>query len=151
MKHKRTMKDLLTYMASIRWTGTVLILIKLWVHREDTVSVAKSYTYDDGCEPCGTDTFMREPFVVMFSPTHAGEVNGEKKDPALSLGKWSSYCLWRFSLSHPGHLQVGRLSWSNWTCTCDRDSRTSPSCPNLTLLPAVLIHRRIKRDPEVAE
>nr|XP_061805356.1 deoxyribonuclease-1-like [Nerophis lumbriciformis] len=39
----------------------------LFLYREETVSVAKSYTYDDGCEPCGTDTFMREPFVVMFS------------------------------------------------------------------------------------
>ncbi|XP_019749043.1 deoxyribonuclease-1 isoform X2 [Hippocampus comes] len=39
----------------------------LFLYREETVSVAKSYTYDDGCEPCGTDTFIREPFVVMFS------------------------------------------------------------------------------------
>lgn len=36
--------------------------------------MVQSYTYDDGCEPCGTDTFMREPFVVLFSPTKAGEV-----------------------------------------------------------------------------
>lgn len=40
--------------------------------REDIVSVAKNYTYDDGCEPCGTDTFNREPFVVMFSSKHTG-------------------------------------------------------------------------------
>uniref|UniRef100_A0A3Q3WKI1 Deoxyribonuclease n=1 Tax=Mola mola TaxID=94237 RepID=A0A3Q3WKI1_MOLML len=39
----------------------------LFLYREETVSVAKSYTYDDGCESCGTDTFSREPFVVMFS------------------------------------------------------------------------------------
>ncbi|XP_077415782.1 deoxyribonuclease-1 [Vanacampus margaritifer] len=39
----------------------------LFLYREETVSVAKSYTYDDGCEPCGNDTFIREPFVVMFS------------------------------------------------------------------------------------
>nr|XP_043907648.1 deoxyribonuclease-1 isoform X1 [Solea senegalensis] len=39
----------------------------LFLYREDTVSVTNSYTYDDGCEPCGTDTFIREPFVVMFS------------------------------------------------------------------------------------
>ncbi|XP_042361124.1 deoxyribonuclease-1 [Plectropomus leopardus] len=39
----------------------------LFLYREQTVSVAKSYTYDDGCEPCGTDVFHREPFVVMFS------------------------------------------------------------------------------------
>lgn len=47
--------------------------------REDMVSVVQNYTYDDGCEPCGTDTFMREPFVVQFSPTQAGEVTGGKK------------------------------------------------------------------------
>lgn len=31
------------------------------------VSVLGSYYYDDGCEPCGTDTFSREPFIVKFS------------------------------------------------------------------------------------
>uniref|UniRef100_A0A8C3XIX1 Deoxyribonuclease 1 n=1 Tax=Chelydra serpentina TaxID=8475 RepID=A0A8C3XIX1_CHESE len=25
------------------------------------------YYYDDGCEPCGSDTFSREPFIVKFS------------------------------------------------------------------------------------
>uniref|UniRef100_UPI0037E7943D deoxyribonuclease-1 n=1 Tax=Semicossyphus pulcher TaxID=241346 RepID=UPI0037E7943D len=39
----------------------------LFLYREQTVSVVKNFTYDDGCESCGTDTFMREPFVVMFS------------------------------------------------------------------------------------
>ncbi|XP_060921815.1 deoxyribonuclease-1 isoform X2 [Labrus mixtus] len=39
----------------------------LFLYREQIVSVVKSYTFDDGCEPCGTDTFIREPFVVMFS------------------------------------------------------------------------------------
>ncbi|XP_051242982.1 deoxyribonuclease-1 [Dicentrarchus labrax] len=39
----------------------------LFLYREQTVSVVKNYTYDDGCEACGTDTFSREPFVVMFS------------------------------------------------------------------------------------
>ncbi|KAM6966243.1 deoxyribonuclease-1 [Tautogolabrus adspersus] len=39
----------------------------LFLYREQMVSVVKSYTFDDGCEPCGTDTFIREPFVVMFS------------------------------------------------------------------------------------
>ena len=43
------------------------------VNSEQTVSVAKNYTYDDGCEPCGTDTFMREPFVVMFSSSNTGK------------------------------------------------------------------------------
>lgn len=46
----------------------------LFLYRPQTVSVVKNYTYDDGCEPCGTDTFIREPFVVMFSsPTTAVE------------------------------------------------------------------------------
>uniref|UniRef100_A0A8C4XRZ5 Deoxyribonuclease-1 n=1 Tax=Falco tinnunculus TaxID=100819 RepID=A0A8C4XRZ5_FALTI len=35
--------------------------------RSDMVSVLGSYYYDDGCEPCGTDTFSREPFIVKFS------------------------------------------------------------------------------------
>ena len=26
-----------------------------------------SYQYDDGCEPCGNDSFSREPAVVKFS------------------------------------------------------------------------------------
>uniref|UniRef100_A0A3Q2QZQ1 Deoxyribonuclease n=1 Tax=Fundulus heteroclitus TaxID=8078 RepID=A0A3Q2QZQ1_FUNHE len=39
----------------------------LFLYRQKSVSVVKSYTFDDGCESCGTDTFMREPFVVMFS------------------------------------------------------------------------------------
>ncbi|XP_022062911.1 deoxyribonuclease-1 [Acanthochromis polyacanthus] len=39
----------------------------LFLYRLKTVSVVKSYHYDDGCEPCGTDTFNREPFVVMFT------------------------------------------------------------------------------------
>ncbi|XP_059204554.1 deoxyribonuclease-1 [Centropristis striata] len=39
----------------------------LFLYREQTVSVVKNYTYDDGCESCGTDIFNREPFVVMFS------------------------------------------------------------------------------------
>lgn len=25
-----------------------------------------SYQYDDGCEPCGNDTFSREPAIVKF-------------------------------------------------------------------------------------
>ncbi|XP_056461704.1 deoxyribonuclease-1 [Gadus chalcogrammus] len=44
----------------------------LFLYREDTVSVVKNYTYDDGCEPCGTDIFNREPFVVMFSSRNSG-------------------------------------------------------------------------------
>ncbi|NXL46998.1 DNAS1 protein, partial [Podilymbus podiceps] len=39
----------------------------LFIYRSDMVSVLGSYYYDDGCEPCGTDTFSREPFIVKFS------------------------------------------------------------------------------------
>ncbi|XP_004604211.1 deoxyribonuclease-1 [Sorex araneus] len=39
----------------------------LFVFRPDQVSVLDSYLYDDGCEPCGNDTFSREPAIVKFS------------------------------------------------------------------------------------
>uniref|UniRef100_A0A674I7N5 Deoxyribonuclease 1 n=1 Tax=Terrapene triunguis TaxID=2587831 RepID=A0A674I7N5_9SAUR len=39
----------------------------LFIYRTDMVSVVDSYYYDDGCEPCGSDTFSREPFIVKFS------------------------------------------------------------------------------------
>ncbi|XP_007066588.3 deoxyribonuclease-1-like [Chelonia mydas] len=39
----------------------------LFIYRTDVVSVVDSYCYDDGCEPCGSDTFSREPFIVKFS------------------------------------------------------------------------------------
>ncbi|XP_053411317.1 deoxyribonuclease-1 isoform X1 [Nycticebus coucang] len=39
----------------------------LFVYRPDRVSVLDSYYYDDGCEPCGNDTFSREPAIVKFS------------------------------------------------------------------------------------
>ncbi|XP_014262690.2 deoxyribonuclease-1 [Maylandia zebra] len=42
----------------------------LFLYREALVSVAKSYTYDDGPEETGQDAFSREPFVVMFSSKH---------------------------------------------------------------------------------
>nr|XP_056722199.1 deoxyribonuclease-1-like [Euleptes europaea] len=42
----------------------------LFIYREDQVSVLDSYLYDDGCEPCGNDTFSREPFVVKFAAPH---------------------------------------------------------------------------------
>ncbi|KAJ8345081.1 hypothetical protein SKAU_G00292740 [Synaphobranchus kaupii] len=43
----------------------------LYIYREEMVSVARNFTFDDGCEPCGTDTFNREPFVVMFSSRYS--------------------------------------------------------------------------------
>ncbi|XP_015265370.1 PREDICTED: deoxyribonuclease-1-like [Gekko japonicus] len=38
----------------------------LFIYREGQGSVVDTYLYDDGCEPCGNDTFSREPFVVKF-------------------------------------------------------------------------------------
>ncbi|XP_059125605.1 deoxyribonuclease-1 [Peromyscus eremicus] len=48
----------------------------LFLYRPDQVSVLDSYYYDDGCEPCGNDTFSREPAIVkFFSPfTAAGQL-----------------------------------------------------------------------------
>ncbi|XP_028311095.1 deoxyribonuclease-1 isoform X2 [Gouania willdenowi] len=47
----------------------------LFLYRPQMVTVSKNYTYDDGCEPCGNDTFNREPFVVMFSSRNTGISN----------------------------------------------------------------------------
>nr|XP_023677884.1 deoxyribonuclease-1 [Paramormyrops kingsleyae]XP_023677885.1 deoxyribonuclease-1 [Paramormyrops kingsleyae]XP_023677886.1 deoxyribonuclease-1 [Paramormyrops kingsleyae]XP_023677887.1 deoxyribonuclease-1 [Paramormyrops kingsleyae] len=44
----------------------------LFIYRDDMVSVVESFLYDGGCEACGTDTFSREPFVVMFSSKRSG-------------------------------------------------------------------------------
>ncbi|XP_042554118.1 deoxyribonuclease-1 [Dipodomys spectabilis] len=38
----------------------------LFLYRPDQVTVLDSYHYDDGCEPCGNDTFSREPVIVKF-------------------------------------------------------------------------------------
>ncbi|XP_030592161.1 deoxyribonuclease-1-like [Archocentrus centrarchus] len=43
----------------------------LFLYREDTVSVAKNYTYEDGPEESGEDSFNREPFIVMFSSKYS--------------------------------------------------------------------------------
>lgn len=56
-----------------------------FLHREALVSVAKSYTYDDGPEETGQDVFSREPFVVMFSSKHTGMV--------LWLELYSCFCI----------------------------------------------------------
>ncbi|XP_004373260.1 deoxyribonuclease-1 [Trichechus manatus latirostris] len=43
----------------------------LFLYRPDQVSVLGSYYYEDGCEPCGNDTFAREPAIVSFSSPFA--------------------------------------------------------------------------------
>uniref|UniRef100_A0A8C8SQV3 Deoxyribonuclease n=1 Tax=Pelusios castaneus TaxID=367368 RepID=A0A8C8SQV3_9SAUR len=42
----------------------------LFIYRTGMVSVVDNYQYKDGCEPCGNDTFSREPFIVKFSSPH---------------------------------------------------------------------------------
>ncbi|XP_069065481.1 deoxyribonuclease-1-like [Pleurodeles waltl] len=38
-----------------------------YVYREDILKPTEWYHFDDGCENCGTDTFIREPFIARFS------------------------------------------------------------------------------------
>nr|XP_033817416.1 deoxyribonuclease-1-like [Geotrypetes seraphini] len=38
----------------------------VYIYREDIVKPTRWYHYDDGCENCGTDSFIREPFVAQF-------------------------------------------------------------------------------------
>ncbi|XP_070617647.1 deoxyribonuclease-1-like isoform X3 [Erythrolamprus reginae] len=45
----------------------------LFIYRQQRVSPVESYHYDDGCEPCGNDTFSREPFIAKFAVRHAVE------------------------------------------------------------------------------
>ncbi|KAM4695851.1 deoxyribonuclease-1-like [Rhinophrynus dorsalis] len=49
-----------------------------YIYREDILKPTQWYHYDDGCENCGTDTFIREPFVARFS-----SLTTELKDFAL--------------------------------------------------------------------
>ncbi|XP_068105867.1 deoxyribonuclease-1-like isoform X1 [Hyperolius riggenbachi] len=51
----------------------------VYVYREDILKPTEWYHYDDGCENCGTDTFIREPFVARFS-----SLTTEVKDFALA-------------------------------------------------------------------
>ncbi|XP_039630923.1 deoxyribonuclease-1-like [Polypterus senegalus] len=38
-----------------------------FVYNEELLQPLDWYHYDDGCEECGTDSFIREPFIVKFS------------------------------------------------------------------------------------
>ncbi|NXI64918.1 DNAS1 protein, partial [Anseranas semipalmata] len=80
----------------------------VFIYRSDIVSVLGSYYYDDGCEPCGTDVFSREPFIVKFSspttqvqefvavPLHAEPSNAAAEIDALAdvytdvINKWAT-------------------------------------------------------------
>ncbi|KAG8587933.1 hypothetical protein GDO81_005823 [Engystomops pustulosus] len=50
----------------------------VYIYREDILKPTQWYHYDDGCENCGTDVFIREPFVARFS-----SLTTELKDFAL--------------------------------------------------------------------
>ncbi|KAG9477831.1 hypothetical protein GDO78_013030 [Eleutherodactylus coqui] len=50
----------------------------VYIYREDILKPTQWYHYDDGCENCGTDVFIREPFVARFS-----SITTELKDFAL--------------------------------------------------------------------
>ncbi|XP_053329574.1 deoxyribonuclease-1-like [Spea bombifrons] len=50
----------------------------VYIYREDILKPTDWYHYDDDCENCGTDTFIREPFVARFS-----SLTTELKDFAL--------------------------------------------------------------------
>ncbi|CAH2316509.1 Deoxyribonuclease I [Pelobates cultripes] len=39
----------------------------VYIYREDILKPTEWYHYDDGCENCGTDSFLREPFVARFT------------------------------------------------------------------------------------
>jgi len=72
--------------------------------RRLTVSVSNSFQYDDGCESCGTDTFNREPFVVMFSSDTGGGPS--------SLSKCYQWYIWNtlFSKSFSSKEMYGTLN-----------------------------------------
>ncbi|XP_047213284.1 deoxyribonuclease-1-like, partial [Girardinichthys multiradiatus] len=59
--------------------------------RQASVSVVESYHFDDGCESYGTDTFMREPFVVMFSSRYTGLLSCWKVILLPSLILWQLF------------------------------------------------------------
>uniref|UniRef100_A0A8C5W6S7 SMB domain-containing protein n=2 Tax=Leptobrachium leishanense TaxID=445787 RepID=A0A8C5W6S7_9ANUR len=44
----------------------------VYIFREDILKPTEWYHYDDGCENCGSDSFLREPFVVRFSSLTTG-------------------------------------------------------------------------------
>ncbi|XP_077334985.1 deoxyribonuclease-1-like isoform X2 [Lithobates pipiens] len=52
----------------------------VYVYREDILKPTEWFHHDDGCENCGTDVFMREPFVARFS-----SLTTEVKDFALAV------------------------------------------------------------------
>lgn len=127
--------------------GVVLGAALLSSLRSDMVSVLGSYYYDDGCEPCGTDTFSREPFIVKFSSPTTREQRQHWGLPGSGTG-------------YPLHGVEPRAVPARWGgCTLEPSSGTplgsftavgpspTPGCPGVlgtcpawTALPAVSHH-----------
>uniref|UniRef100_A0A3B5AQS4 Deoxyribonuclease n=1 Tax=Stegastes partitus TaxID=144197 RepID=A0A3B5AQS4_9TELE len=124
----------------------------LFLYRHQTVSVLKNYTYDDGCESCGTDTFNREPFVVLFSSKDTGKNNAVQNFAAVEeLGalydvtvdvrkRWSTNNLVLLGDFNAGCSYVSGSDWDkikiftdksfHWLIPDDADTTVShTSCP----------------------
>ncbi|XP_004864822.1 deoxyribonuclease-1 isoform X2 [Heterocephalus glaber] len=64
----------------------------LYVFRPDLVSVLDSYQYDDGCEPCGNDTFSREPAIVRFFSPFTRQQAGISWQDIMLMGDFNAGC-----------------------------------------------------------
>ncbi|XP_061848831.1 deoxyribonuclease-1-like [Colius striatus] len=127
----------------------------LYVYRSDLVSVLESYYYDDGCEPCGNDTFTREPFIVKFSspttrleelvlvPLHTAPGSAAPEidalcdvysdvtrtlatDNVLFLGDFNAGCSYVTSAQWPS-ICLRSLSACAWLIPDSTDTTVSPS------------------------
>lgn len=102
----------------------------LFVYRPDQVSVLDSYYYDDGCEPCGTDTFSREPAIVKFSspftkvrefaivPLHAAPEDAVAEIDALydvSLDVWNKWGLQDVMLMGDFNADCSYVTSAQWS------------------------------------
>ncbi|NXD30364.1 DNAS1 protein, partial [Spelaeornis formosus] len=114
----------------------------LFIYRSEMVSVLGSYYYDDGCEPCGNDTFSREPFIVKFSspttqvqefvlvplhsePSHAAQeidalydvyidvINKWRTNDIIFLGDFNADCSYVTSSQWPS-IRLRSLSACEW-------------------------------------
>ncbi|NXX85154.1 DNAS1 protein, partial [Urocolius indicus] len=127
----------------------------LYVYRSDLVSVLESYYYDDGCEPCGNDTFSREPFIAKFSspstwpgelvlvPLHAAPGSAAAEidalydvyndvtrtlatDNVLFLGDFNAGCSYVTSAQWPS-IRLRSLSACAWLIPDSADTTVAPS------------------------
>ncbi|XP_043944889.1 deoxyribonuclease-1-like [Protopterus annectens] len=103
----------------------------LFIFRTEAVAVTGDYHYDDGCEPCGTDTFNREPYVVRFAclnsavpdfviiPQHAAPNEAVKEIDALVdvildvESKWNTNDILLIGDFNAGCSYVTEREWPN--------------------------------------